>query len=52
MDEIPLPDMTPTRSTPVVEETQQTTPVGMYIDMPEVKTIDPGYRKSFVLGKQ
>jgi hypothetical protein len=32
MDEIPSPDMTPTSPTPVVEETQQTTPLGMDMD--------------------
>jgi hypothetical protein len=31
----PSPDMTPGSPTPIVEETQQTTPVGMDIDVPE-----------------
>jgi hypothetical protein len=36
LDEIPLPNMKPRSPTPAVEETQQTTPLGMDIDMPEV----------------
>jgi hypothetical protein len=36
LDEIPSPNMEPGSPTPVVEETQQTTTVGMDIDMPEV----------------
>jgi hypothetical protein len=36
LDEIPSPNMEPASPTPVVEETQQTTLVGMDIDMPEM----------------
>jgi hypothetical protein len=36
LDEISSPNMEPGSPTPVVEETQQTTTVGMDIDMPEV----------------
>jgi hypothetical protein len=51
LDKISSPDMAPGSPTPVVEETQQTTPVGMDIDMSRSRTepADPGYRKSFAL---
>jgi hypothetical protein len=39
LDEILSPDMAPGSPTPLVEETQQTTPVGMDIDMSEVGQI-------------
>jgi hypothetical protein len=35
VDEISSPDMTPGSPTPIVEETQQTAPVGMDIDVPK-----------------
>jgi hypothetical protein len=35
VDKISSPDMTPGSPTPIMEETQQTTPVGMDIDVPE-----------------
>jgi hypothetical protein len=35
VDEIPSPDTTPMNPTPVVEETQQPTPEGMNVDMPQ-----------------
>jgi hypothetical protein len=35
MEEISSPDTTPASPTPIVEETQQTTPMGMDIDTPK-----------------
>jgi hypothetical protein len=35
VEKILLPNMTPGSPTPIVEETQQTTPFGIDIDVPE-----------------